>query len=292
MGGQELPPASSEVKLHFPALFFIMIILTEYYESQNEQRRDEILHSIQANCNNPYIEKVVLFTDGFLYCDILDTENGHKIEMHNIGRRLTYAEVFEYCNHFHRDKVCAVCNNDISFDKTISLAQVEQGQFLCLTRWDIQEDGTLIFKEPSNSRKYSQDAWIFKSPLPVKMLQKSGFTFGRPGCDNMIAYLAVVSGMQVMNPSEIIKAKHLHLSQHRNYDLNDKGTAAKHEKIGKHCLYMNVCTTDSMIYNPDKLIYKLQQAWRPPESIWRGDEAIKKAQRFEAELEKWWVWDN
>ena len=269
-----------------------MIILTEYYESPNEQRHGEILHSIQSNCNNPYVEKVVLFTDGFLYCDILDFENGHKIEMHNIGHRLTYAKVFEYCNHFDRNKVCVVCSNDISFDETISLGQVEQEQFLCLTRWDIQENGALKFKEPSMSRKYSQDAWIFKSPLPVKMLQKGGFHFGRPGCDNMIAYLAVVSGMQVMNPSEIIKAKHLHLSQHRNYDLNDKGTAAKHEKIGKHCLYMNVCTTDSMIYNPDKLIYKLQQAWRPPESIWRGDEAIKKAQRFEAELEKWWVWDN
>jgi hypothetical protein len=264
-------------------------VITEYYESPNESRHEEIMYSIQANCNNPSVERVVLFTDGFLYCDIFDFENGHKIEMNNIERRLTYAKVFEYCNLFCRDKVCVVCNNDISFDDTLGLLEdIEYGDFICLTRWDIQEDGTLKFKEPSKSRKYSQDAWAFRPSLPVKMLQKSDFHFGRPGCDNMIAYLAVVSGMKVMNPSEIIKAQHFHWSSHRNYELNSRGTPAEKEKIGKHCLYMNVCTADSMVYNPDKLIYKLQQAWRPPESIWYGEDAIKKAQSMETELEKLW----
>lgn len=264
-------------------------VITEYYKSPNDSRHKEIMYSIQANCNNPSVERVVLFTDGFLSFDIFALDNGHKIEMHNIERRLTYAKVFEYCNLFHRDKICVVCNNDISFDDTLGLLEdIEYGDFICLTRWDIQEDGTLKFKEPSQSRKYSQDAWAFRPSLPVKMLQKSDFHFGRPGCDNMIAYLAVISGMNVYNPSEVIKSRHMHLSAHRNYALNDRGTPDKKEKIGKHCLYMNVCATSSLEYNQDNIIYKLQQAWKPSDKVWRGEQAIKKAQSLETELEELW----
>ena len=267
-----------------------MIVLAEYFSFANTARRAEVLQSIKDNCNVECIERVILFAEEIPESDREILSSFEKIQFVDTASRSRYSDIFSYANKNLRGEVCVVCNNDISFtDNLQEAANIDDDMFLCLTRWDVQEDGTLQLKEPRLSRKHSQDAWIFKSPLPQKMVDKGGLFFGRPGCDNMIAYLAVISGLKVLNPSELIVAKHLHLSGSRSYQQNELGTPAKKEKIGHHSLYMNVGVTDTLEYSTSHLVYKLQQAWRPKNKVYHGEEAISKSIELEKKLEPVWL---
>lgn len=266
-----------------------MIVLTEYFPFVNTARRAEVLQSIKDNCNVECVERIILFAEEIPEPDREVLSSFENIQFVDTASRSRYSDIFSYANKNLRGEVCVVCNNDVSFtDSLQEAANIDDDMFLCLTRWDVQEDGSLKFKEPKLSRKHSQDAWIFKSPLPQKMVDKGGLFFGKPGCDNMIAYLAVVSGLKVLNPAELIIAKHLHLSNSRNYQQNSLGTPAKKEKIGHHSLYMNVGVTNKLTYDTQNLVYKLQQAWRPKTHVFHGDNAVLKSMELEERLEPIW----
>jgi hypothetical protein len=266
-----------------------MIVLAEYFPFANTARRAEVLQSIKDNCNVECIERVILFAEEIPESDREILSSFEKIQFVDTTSRSRYSDIFSYANKNLRGEVCVVCNNDISFTDNLQEAtNIDDDMFLCLTRWDMQEDGTLQLKEPKLSRKHSQDAWIFKSPLPQKMVDKGGLFFGRPGCDNMIAYLGVISGLKVLNPSELIISKHRHLSNSRNYEQNKRGTPAKDEKVGHHSLYMNVGASNTIEYATQNLVYKLQQAWRPKDRVFNGEQAVTKAIELEDELEPIW----
>src|SRR5205814_1982921 len=105
-----------------------------------------------------------------------------------------------------------VANADIFFDE--SLARLEgydlTGKLLCVSRWDVQPDGSVKFFAQSDS----QDAWIFRTPIPEF---PSDFQLGVPACDNRLAWEAERAGLKVINPAPSIRAGHLHLSQVRRY---------------------------------------------------------------------------
>ena len=267
-----------------------MILLTEYFEFQNRDRKLEVIESITENTHLKQIEQVLIFIHKDLDEEIKFLEKLPKIKIIKVQHRCRFSDLFAYANDNLAGKNCIVCNNDISF--TDGLRHIQQididNMFLCLTRWDLLEDGSLQFKEPKHSRKHSQDSWIFKSPLPQKMIDDGTIFFGRPGCDNMIAYLAVVSGMMVLNPSEIIISKHNHLSNSRNYKQNKRGTPSNSEKVGHHSLYINVGTSNDVRYNVDNIIYKLQQAWKPKDKVFKGSEAVSKAIELSQQLYPLW----
>ena len=108
------------------------------------------------------------------------------------------------------------------FDDSLeNISDVDLGNtFLCLTRWDIKEDGKEVFFNRSDS----QDSWIFTSPISGQLAEDSDFFLGRMGCDNKIAYLAHKHGMKVTNPAHLIRTRHLHLVDHRTY--------FEHERVG------------------------------------------------------------
>ena len=183
-----------------------MIILAEYFDFEHHKRKLEVIESIKENSSLEQIEQILLFSEKISEEDIKLLEKIPKVKIVEMSHRCRFSDLFSYANNHLSGKKCIVCNNDISF--TDSLEHVQEANidnmFLCLTRWDLLEDGSIEFKQPKQSRKHSQDSWIFKAPLPQQMIDDGRIFFGRPGCDNMIAYLAVVSGMLVLNPSELI----------------------------------------------------------------------------------------
>jgi hypothetical protein len=66
----------------------------------------------------------------------------------------------------------------------------------------------------------SQDAWIFKSPLPSDI--DADFFFGWLGCDNRIAYELKAKGLHVINPSLKLICRHVHMTEKRNYTEENK----------------------------------------------------------------------
>jgi|TARA_R110000744_G_scaffold189161_1_gene308342 hypothetical protein len=267
-----------------------MIILSEYFGFKDPKRKKEVIESIAENSTLEEVDRILLFAERVSVQDSTLLKEIQKVEIIESASRCRYSDLFLYANENLIGEICIVCNNDISFTDSLShLSRIDvEDMFICLTRWDVQPDGSLRHKEPKQSRKHSQDSWIFRSPLPQKMIDKGGIFFGRPGCDNMIAYLGVISGLKVLNPSELIISKHRHLSNSRNYEQNKRGTPAKDEKVGHHSLYMNVGASDTIEYDTQNLVYKLQQAWRPKDRVFNGEQAVVKAVELESGLEPIW----
>jgi hypothetical protein len=250
-----------------------VIIATEFYMPKSEARLDEIIRAISHNSN--VAEKVLLYLNSndqesvSLAKKCLNFKNVFQI---HLPERQTFGSMFA-STRGEPDTV-AVCNNDISFTQEaadIINSDDMENKFLCLTRWD---DGQL--KMPATSRKFSQDAWVFRpSCINQTMMNISQFHFGVPGCDNRTAFNAVVTGMKVINPCEIVRIDHHHSSDERNYERNSRGTPAKSAKLGYPAIYMNVLASSSMEYDPDSLLYKRQQSWK--HDVYRGEDAVKEA---------------
>lgn len=253
-----------------------MIIATEFYMPKSEARLDEIVGAISHN--DGVAEEVLLFVNSNEKESVSYAKkylNFRKVTQIHRPQRQTFGSMCEDLKLLRSpDGTVAICNNDISFSQSaVDIINKDDmnNKFLCLTRWD---KGQL--KMPATSRKFSQDAWVFQPQfINDGMMNSSKFPFGVPGCDNRIAFNAVVSGMDVLNPCEIVRIDHRHASDERNYKRNSRGTPARSAKMGHPAIYMNVLTTDSMEYDPDNLLYKRQQSWK--HDVYRGEDAVKEA---------------
>tara|TARA_R110000824_G_scaffold9415_4_gene42094 strand:+ start:540 stop:1376 length:837 start_codon:yes stop_codon:yes gene_type:complete len=262
------------------------VVLTEYYKSNRNDRDREIVKSIEVNCRIDQTKRVILFMGAntpfpHKLKETLSKENFKKIKIHYIrpNDRARYGDFFAYANEHLKGERCILCNNDMSFDESLGLLDEFDlsGHLICLTRWDLMKDNSLKFKLPARIRRNSQDAWIFKSPLPIKMIQKGQYYMGRPGCDGMTSYLATISGLKIMNPSEIVRAKHLHLSRHRTYGV-------KH-RMGGDAIYMCVYPNDKIEYDVEKVLYVDKETQQVE---FFGEEGIKMAREGEIESQKYW----
>jgi len=129
----------------------------------------------------------------------------------NLKGRPTFKEFFADAGRFAED-VNVVANLDIYFDESIKLAKwITDDVVYCLTRWEDDGKGNICtFKEKhyGHPGEWSQDAWIFTGTKVQNI--ESGFCLGDRGCDNHLAWLFNQGGIKVQNPSEDIKAIHLH----------------------------------------------------------------------------------
>ena len=265
------------------------VVLTEYFRSTNPSRRKEINKSIEINCRIPQTKKVVVFIDSEVEFPpslkrVLCQEDYAKIEFNYLppGHRSTYSDFYAYANKHLAGENCVLCNNDISFDESLDLLRLTDGfdlseHFVCLTRWDVMRSGSLRFKMPARIRKNSQDAWVFKAPVPIKMVEKGGFYMGRPGCDGMNSYLATISGLKILNPSESVIATHRHFSRHRTYN--------RRHRMGGDDIYMCIFPTDKIHCDKSKILYKFNE---PEHGKLYGDEAIARAIEREKDNEIHW----
>lgn len=266
------------------------VILTEYYKSNIHNRHREIVKSIEVNCRIEQTRQVILFIEPSTTLppelkEVLSEENFKKIKIHYVrpNDRATYGDFFSYANEHLKGERCILCNNDISFDESLDLLDGFNidGHFICLTRWDLMKDNSLRFKQPERIRKNSQDAWIFTPKLPMKMIKKGQFYMGRPGCDGMVSYLATISGLKIMNPSQAVKAKHLHLCRYRTY--------GRQHRMGGDDIYMCVYPHDKVEYVPEKVMHRKDDPNKKNEKLhWYGEEAVSIVVKDELENDKHW----
>lgn len=198
-----------------------MILLVGFYQDADPARTSEFIECIRRNCENPSIDRLVVFIEHDASAAELRTrwaEFTHgKVQLIEHGRRLVFGHLFEFANRHFAGALVAIANADIFFDETLGLLDAVPlaGTFLCLSRWDERTDG--------NPEHYdnpcSQDAWIFEAPIPKIA---SDFRLGVPGCDNRLAYEAERAGLAVSNPSRSLRARHLHRSTVRRYSQHDR----------------------------------------------------------------------
>ena len=188
-----------------------MILITEYFKSDSEERNNEIITCIKNNVKSNLFNQIILLNEQ----DTLDLDG---ITNEITGQRLTYKYAFEYANKHFSDEIIVLTNNDMFFDST--LLKLENynmnNKFLALMRHEIVNNKfSCDIQSRSKHISNSQDSWILKTP--IKVPKESDFHLGIPGCDNYIAYLLSNKGYQVSNPCFDIKSYHLHMTNKRTY---------------------------------------------------------------------------
>jgi len=193
-----------------------MILLTGLYEDADPRRTAELLECLRRNLENEHLEEIHLFAEESLEVERFVRDYpvlaAPRVRLFERGRRVKYADLFAHANEHLRGRRVIIANADIYFDETLARLEGHDlaGRLLCLSRWDVQPDGSVrFFDHPS-----SQDAWVFQAPIREFACD---FHLGLPGCDNRLAWEAERAGLALSNPSRTLRACHLHLSGVRRY---------------------------------------------------------------------------
>lgn len=194
------------------------ILFTSFYQDRNPIRQAELEHCMRMNVNNANIDKIVVVLEG--KCEDFPVLNyTDRIEVIE-AQRPTFRQFFDLANLLCKQgDIAIISNTDIYFDTTIKeLDRVVWHLPMCvaLSRWHQHENGQIIL----HNEKYSQDVWIFKTP--ILNMQYADFYMGIAGCDNRIAYEIHKAGYHLINPSQTIRSIHYHMSEVRNYSMDER----------------------------------------------------------------------
>ena len=204
-----------------------MILITTYYEGANSERNNEIKKCLFKNFHNKFIEKIYLLNDK-IYDLSFTKDTKRKIVQHVISTKenykLKYDDAIQFINDNLKGKICILSNIDIYFDYSISKINYKNIDNKCfaLLRYDESPSGVkIIFTRHGIPRDDSQDCWIFKSPIHLP-IEKLDFSLGTLGCDSIFASIVHDFGLKVVNPAFDIITTHVHNTQFRTYNLDNR----------------------------------------------------------------------
>lgn len=231
-------------------------LIQQYFKHPLPKRAREIWNTLEKNCANPYIDKILLLNES-----THDLPSSDKLIIVEIGSRLTYADVLSAIQtRIPENTFVLFSNADIWFDASLfylwSISLKERRMFLALLRWEGEERPTMF-----GPRADSQDAWIVAKEtidFPVTN-DEFGFPFGKPGCDNAIPFLMLGKKCLVSNPAYSIKSYHMHSSNIRNYDSRD---------ILYKPFYMHINPSAIQPFNVVRDLSTIQTIPRPIQASW------------------------
>lgn len=139
--------------------------------------------------------------------------------------RATFGDMFRIaCEQFPGRKII-LSNADIYFNETLFALESYDltNKILALTRWNVLDDNSLLLQDfPGKGahNPFSQDTWIFKSPLFVA--NADTIFLGTASCDCGFNFIAKqTKHITVINPCLTIQCCHLHKSNIRHYCTSD-----------------------------------------------------------------------
>lgn len=223
------------------------ILILPLYNEKSSQRIDEYLTCVQKNLAHPAIEHIhVLYdtTNDDAENKLLTQLQTYPISISYTHKRQTYGDCFALANELYSERTIILSNGDIFFNDSLhKLRSVDfTNLFVVLTCWNVHPDGSLHVRtkgDPNILAYDSQDAWIFRAPLPA--LDDVDICIGTLGCENRVAYEAQNAGMHLFNPCKTIQACHYHLSGIRHYSRNFPHHLAQRMAV------VPCCTFESMV---------------------------------------------
>lgn len=226
-----------------------IILMIDFYEIDNIDRRNEIISSIQNNINNEFINEVVIFTEvsedkslKLLSCFKLNS----KIKIIPNRKRTTFRSALQYAESTQDDDtIFVLSNNDCYFDETINLLRKidfkNGNRVLSMTRKDLNNGIVENARNPFiDSTKLgnligpeSSDAWALKRVLN-KTKANLDIEMGRNHCDQQFFGRLYEDGYEVRNVGfcNHIKCIHNHNSKFR--DMNRWNTDTEFEYNNKN----------------------------------------------------------
>ena len=191
-------------------------LLVSLWDCDDPGRREEILTCLRRNLNNPCITRIHVFLEpgSRSWQEELRSE---KIETVPLEGYPSFGMFIDHANRHLAGSVVAIANADIFFDDSLELLRNHDlgGGVLALTRHNVEP--TRGWTGRVWERNYgSQDAWIFRAPLPAI---EAEVRLGYFGCDGLFARELQKAGVRATNPSGDIKAWHVHAARERVADL-------------------------------------------------------------------------
>ena len=98
-----------------------IILITQYHQSTDPRRQAEIDETLAINCKNKEIDYIILLNEKIFNCPAIAAaakSRPRSFEQINIGTRLTFKMVFDFCAaNIDSNVIKIAANNDISFDE-------------------------------------------------------------------------------------------------------------------------------------------------------------------------------
>jgi hypothetical protein len=205
-----------------------VVLVTVLYNEAHAQRRDEYIACFAKNCEHPFIDKIHVVYDTSKDDDqniLLEYLKKQPCVISYVHGRPSFQDCFTLVNACYPSSIVVLSNADIYFNHTLELLAGYNfdNKFFAITRWDEQEDGSLLlfrqYKADGSFDEFaselSQDVWIFKAP--IKDFIRADFKLGTWACDGYIACQAWLSGLEVINPCLSIQCCHVHRSKVRHW---------------------------------------------------------------------------
>ena len=193
--------------------------ITQIYFTENDERNDELKRVIEFHKTSEF-DKVYYLNEKIYGYDC------NKIQEINIGKRLSYNDIFDFVKSEKLDGAIFFGNSDIYFNSTIhKLPDIisEKPIMYCQLRVEHKTDGTIKLDTNSSLYKHgnSQDVWIYHSNFNDKLINTMEFNFGILGCDNVCNNIAHKTGFKLINNPFLIHCIHLHNVDHRIWKINN-----------------------------------------------------------------------
>ena len=235
LGRDEGPPSDDELApLGGESTGFELI--TQVYEPADQVRRMEVAFALAKNLRNARIRKVHVLAengrDGRFASTVAALVGATHVHVQILGRRLRFSDAEGYAAASLPRRAVILSNADVFFDED-SLRRLGDARtldldrrVLALLRWEwtcgFDVEGmdlkTLVAAAAATdaieerclrlrARADSQDAWIFRAPVPP--LATFDTELGRAKCDNRVAFVLGAAGYDVANPAFALRPRHV-----------------------------------------------------------------------------------
>jgi hypothetical protein len=174
-----------------------------------------------------------------------------KLKQYVVPHRLTFQDAFNFAERYYPGRLIVIANADIYFDNSLyrvckdtstsALPLNMSSKAFALGTWSEVENNDGTSSLSISFRTDSQDAWMFRSPMDRRVVERSSFYLGAVRADNVIAQILLESGYEVTNPMFGLHAIESD-SRTRIGNLYDLGGAAYGEMA-------NVYLSDKMEFN-------------------------------------------
>lgn len=219
--------------------FIDVHVITQFFVHKNKNRHHEIQECLRKNMNNTSISKIHLinereYSPNELGLSSAQTTSG-KLIQYITGKRLKYNTCAEYVRKSKLHGFIIFTNSDIFFDESVYNLQLtnlhKSKKLFALLRYEYNPafgydygKCPLFCQDNSKEPRFeSQDTWIYHTNMGFLEKQEKAMNieFGKPGCDNKMAYIFTILGYELINDPHFIKTYHYHSTQIRDYTHKD-----------------------------------------------------------------------
>jgi len=186
-------------------------------------RQNEITHCFKQNLNHPCVKSIHFLYEKEEDVDFLKQEgvdiNNPKIVFYNLGERMKYSYVFDYCNKHLSGEICVYLHSDMcifkGFDKLTNIDM--SNKIYALTSHNPKSCNRKVickctrqFNTDKGWYGVTFDGFAFKSPIKEEVIKESNHIVHMMGSETRLISILKDNGYNVVAPNSLLICDHYH----------------------------------------------------------------------------------